>query len=67
MSLMTTVAPAKSLAAIDLLSGDRLVAEVRPGSSARDYAAVGIPLMSAGSVQMRWCGFLAWGEFVVQG
>jgi alkanesulfonate monooxygenase SsuD/methylene tetrahydromethanopterin reductase-like flavin-dependent oxidoreductase (luciferase family) len=49
------VAPAKSLAAIDLLSGGRLVAKVGPGSSARDYAAVGIPLMSAGSVQMRRC------------
>jgi probable F420-dependent oxidoreductase len=34
---------AKSLAAIDLLSGGRLVAGVGPGSSARDYAAVGIP------------------------
>jgi probable F420-dependent oxidoreductase len=34
---------AKSLAAIDLLSGGRLVVGVGPGSSARDYAAVGIP------------------------
>ena len=37
------VALAKSLAAIDLLSGGRLIAGVGPGSSARDYAAVGIP------------------------
>jgi alkanesulfonate monooxygenase SsuD/methylene tetrahydromethanopterin reductase-like flavin-dependent oxidoreductase (luciferase family) len=34
---------AKSLAAIDLLSGGRLVAGVGPGSSERDYRAVGIP------------------------
>jgi probable F420-dependent oxidoreductase len=37
------VALAKSLAAIDLLSGGRLVVGAGPGSSARDYAAVGIP------------------------
>ena len=37
------VALAKSLAAIDLLSGGRVVVGVGPGSSARDYAAVGIP------------------------
>ena len=37
------VALAKSLAAIDLLSGGRLVVGVGPGSSARDYAAAGIP------------------------
>jgi probable F420-dependent oxidoreductase len=37
------VALAKSLAAIDLLSGGRLVVGVGPGSSAKDYAAVGIP------------------------
>ena len=37
------VALAKSLAAIDLLSGGRLVVGVGPGSSARDYAAVGLP------------------------
>ena len=52
MSLTTTVALpvvrgpvalAKTLAAIDLLSGGRLVVGVGPGSSARDYAAVGIP------------------------
>jgi probable F420-dependent oxidoreductase len=37
------VALAKNLAAIDLLSGGRLVVGVGPGSSARDYAAVGVP------------------------
>jgi probable F420-dependent oxidoreductase len=37
------VALAKSLAAIDLLSGGRLIVGMGPGSSARDYAAVGIP------------------------
>lgn len=34
---------AKSLGAIDRLSGGRLIACVGPGSSARDYASVGIP------------------------
>ncbi len=34
---------AKSLGAIDRLSGGRLIACVGPGSSARDYAVVGIP------------------------
>ena len=34
---------AKTLGAIDRLSGGRLIACVGPGSSARDYAAVGIP------------------------
>ena len=52
MDLMSTVALAvvrgpvqlaKSLAAIDILSGGRLVAGVGPGSSARDYAAADIP------------------------
>jgi probable F420-dependent oxidoreductase len=52
MALATTVALpvvrgpvvlAKSLAAIDLLSGGRLVVGVGPGSSPRDYAAVGVP------------------------
>jgi alkanesulfonate monooxygenase SsuD/methylene tetrahydromethanopterin reductase-like flavin-dependent oxidoreductase (luciferase family) len=42
------VALAKSLAAIDLLSGGRLVVGMGPGSSARDYAAVGI------SFEERW-------------
>jgi alkanesulfonate monooxygenase SsuD/methylene tetrahydromethanopterin reductase-like flavin-dependent oxidoreductase (luciferase family) len=52
MTLATTVClpvirgpvqSAKTLAAIDRLSGGRLVAGVGPGSSARDYAAVGVP------------------------
>ena len=34
---------AKTLGALDRLSGGRLIACVGPGSSARDYAAVGIP------------------------
>jgi alkanesulfonate monooxygenase SsuD/methylene tetrahydromethanopterin reductase-like flavin-dependent oxidoreductase (luciferase family) len=52
MDLVTTVSLpvvrgpiqlAKSLGAIDHLSGGRLIAGVGPGSSARDYAAAGIP------------------------
>jgi alkanesulfonate monooxygenase SsuD/methylene tetrahydromethanopterin reductase-like flavin-dependent oxidoreductase (luciferase family) len=52
MTLATTVAlpvvrgplaMAKTLNAIDLLSGGRLVAGVGPGSSPRDYEAVGVP------------------------
>ena len=51
MALITTVALpvvrgpvplAKSLAAIDILSGGRLTVGLGPGSSARDYAAVGL-------------------------
>ena len=51
MTLMTTVAlpvvrgpvpPAKSLAALDVLSGGRLIAGVGPGSLPQDYALVGI-------------------------
>ena len=51
MTLMTTVALpvvrgpvplAKSLAALDVLSGGRLIAGVGPGSSLQDYALVGI-------------------------
>jgi alkanesulfonate monooxygenase SsuD/methylene tetrahydromethanopterin reductase-like flavin-dependent oxidoreductase (luciferase family) len=34
---------AKMLAAIDILSGGRLVAGVGAGSAARDYAAIGVP------------------------
>ena len=34
---------AKALAAIDVLSGGRLIAAVGPGSSARDYELAGIP------------------------
>jgi alkanesulfonate monooxygenase SsuD/methylene tetrahydromethanopterin reductase-like flavin-dependent oxidoreductase (luciferase family) len=37
------VALAKSLAALDVLSGGRLVAGLGPGSSARDYDSVGVP------------------------
>jgi alkanesulfonate monooxygenase SsuD/methylene tetrahydromethanopterin reductase-like flavin-dependent oxidoreductase (luciferase family) len=37
------VQSAKTLAAIDILSGGRLVVGVGPGSSARDYAAIGVP------------------------
>ncbi len=52
MTLATTIslAPlrgpvplAKALAALDVLSGGRLVAGLGPGSSERDYDAVGIP------------------------
>jgi len=52
MALATTIALAvlrgpvplaKTLAAIDLLSGGRLIAGVGPGSSARDYEAIGTP------------------------
>ena len=52
MDLMTTVALpvvrgpvalAKTMAAIDNLSGGRLIVGVGPGSSARDYAVAGIP------------------------
>ena len=52
MALATTVALAvvrgpvplaKALAAIDVLSGGRLIAGVGPGSSAADYAVQGIP------------------------
>jgi alkanesulfonate monooxygenase SsuD/methylene tetrahydromethanopterin reductase-like flavin-dependent oxidoreductase (luciferase family) len=42
---------AKSLAALDILSGGRLVAGVGPGSSAGDYAAAGI------GFQERWRRF----------
>jgi alkanesulfonate monooxygenase SsuD/methylene tetrahydromethanopterin reductase-like flavin-dependent oxidoreductase (luciferase family) len=52
MDLMTTVtiaavrgpvATAKTLAAIDILSGGRLIAGIGPGSSGKDYEAVGVP------------------------
>jgi alkanesulfonate monooxygenase SsuD/methylene tetrahydromethanopterin reductase-like flavin-dependent oxidoreductase (luciferase family) len=42
-ALRGPVALAKSLAAIDILSGGRLIAGVGPGSSQRDYDAVGVP------------------------
>ena len=60
MSLATTVALpvvrgpvplAKSLAAIDLLSGGRLIVGLGPGSSTQDYTSVGIPF------QDRWKRF----------
>jgi alkanesulfonate monooxygenase SsuD/methylene tetrahydromethanopterin reductase-like flavin-dependent oxidoreductase (luciferase family) len=60
MTLVTTVGLpvlrgpvqlAKTLAALDILSGGRLVAGVGPGSSAADYAAVGLPF------QERWQRF----------
>jgi len=37
------VQTAKTLAAIDILSGGRLLVGVGPGSSARDFAAIGVP------------------------
>jgi alkanesulfonate monooxygenase SsuD/methylene tetrahydromethanopterin reductase-like flavin-dependent oxidoreductase (luciferase family) len=52
MTIATTVAlpvirgpvqTAQTLAALDALSGGRLVAGLGPGSSARDYAAAGVP------------------------
>ena len=43
VSLRGPVPLAKTLAALDLLSGGRVVAGVGPGSSARDYEAVGVP------------------------
>jgi alkanesulfonate monooxygenase SsuD/methylene tetrahydromethanopterin reductase-like flavin-dependent oxidoreductase (luciferase family) len=42
-SLRGPVPLAKALAALDVLSGGRLVAGVGPGSSERDYDAVGMP------------------------
>ena len=60
MTLVTTVGLpvlrgpvqlAKTLAALDILSGGRVVAGVGPGSSAADYAAVGLPF------QERWQRF----------
>ena len=42
---------AKTLAAIDVLSGGRLVVGVGPGSSAADYAAAGLPF------EQRWRRF----------
>jgi len=51
VALRGAVPLAKSLAAIDLLSGGRLVAGVGPGSSERDYEAVGI------AFEDRWVRF----------
>ena len=43
VSLRGPVPLAKTLAALDLLSGGRVIAGVGPGSSERDYNAVGVP------------------------
>ena len=43
VSLRGPVPMAKTLAALDLLSDGRLIAGVGPGSSARDYEALGVP------------------------
>ena len=43
VSLRGPVQLAKTLAALDLLSGGRLIAGVGPGSSKRDYEAIGVP------------------------
>ena len=51
VALRGPVALAKALAAIDILSGGRLVAGVGPGSSQRDYDAVGV------SFDARWKRF----------
>jgi alkanesulfonate monooxygenase SsuD/methylene tetrahydromethanopterin reductase-like flavin-dependent oxidoreductase (luciferase family) len=51
VSLRGPVALAKTLAALDLLSGGRVIAGVGPGSSERDYEAVGIPY------EDRWAPF----------
>ena len=42
-SLRGPVPLAKALAALDVLSGGRVIAGVGPGSSERDYDAVGLP------------------------
>ncbi len=42
---------AKTLAALDVLSGGRMIAGVGPGSSERDYDAVGVPF------ELRWKRF----------
>ena len=47
---------AKSLAAIDLLSGGRLVAALAPGSSQRDYELAGIPVRGALGAVRRGAG-----------
>ncbi|HET8953287.1 MAG TPA: LLM class flavin-dependent oxidoreductase [Solirubrobacteraceae bacterium] len=51
VSLRGPVALAKTLQALDLLSDGRVIAGVGPGSSARDYEAVGIPF------EERWSRF----------
>jgi len=57
------VALAKSMAAIDILSGGRLVVGVGPGSSARDYDAASVPFEerwkrldeAVGALRALWC------------
>ena len=51
VALRGPVALAKTLAALDLLSDGRVVAGVGPGSSERDYDAVGVPY------EERWARF----------
>ena len=48
VALRGPVPLAKTLAALDVLSGGRVVAGVGPGSSSRDYDAVGVPF------EQRW-------------
>jgi alkanesulfonate monooxygenase SsuD/methylene tetrahydromethanopterin reductase-like flavin-dependent oxidoreductase (luciferase family) len=43
LALRGPVPVAKTLAALDILSGGRLIAGLGPGSSKRDYDAVGVP------------------------
>ena len=51
VSLRGPVALAKALAALDVLSDGRVIAGVGPGSSERDYEAVGVPF------EERWSRF----------
>ena len=51
VALRGPVALAKALAALDILSGGRVIAGVGPGSSLRDYGAVGVPFAD------RWSRF----------
>ena len=51
VALRGPVPVAKALAALDLLSGERLIAGVGPGSSERDLDAVGVPR------EERWARF----------
>src|ERR687895_1431557 len=51
VSLRGPVPVAKALATLDLLSDGRVLAGVGPGSSARDYDAVGVPY------EQRWRRF----------
>lgn len=51
VALRGPVQLAKSLAALDLLSGGRLIAGLGPGSSKRDYDALGVPF------EQRWPRF----------